>query len=127
MADASILTPAERAAMITRTEDQLLDELTRILADAVNDHFSSPPVALLIPAHELTMVMGSKYAYLSATRCKFTLSDDGAFWVRSVGPVEGEAEIHPVGFWDRVTDARGAIDPLGLLEPLCAGAMIEDA
>lgn len=125
MADASILTPAERAAMITRTEDQLLDEYVSILAAEVNKHYPTP-YAVTMDADALARVFGEKYAYLVARRVKFTLSDDGCLWTRAVGPnLEFEVELDPADLFNRVANARSSIDHLGLLDEFHAGAVTD--
>mgnify|MGYP001163417136 CR=1 FL=1 len=122
MADASTLTPAERAAMITRTEDQLLDEYASIVMKDVNANMTSPPCRFWIDSDELSAVFGHRYAFLVARRCRFELSNDGSRWVRTVGPVEKDMELHPVDWASYAAFARRTLDPLGLLDAFHTGA-----
>lgn len=118
------LPPAVRAEMTGRTEDQLLDQYTAILAAAVNKHFASPPVTIYMDGDELIEIMGQKYAFMVATRLKFELLESG-LWCRAVGPVEGEADIHPRAMFGQILAARSYIDPLGLLDEFHIGASPE--
>ena len=118
------LPPAVRAEMTGRTEDQLLDQYTAILAGVLNKHYSSPPATFYIDADELIELMGRKYAFMAATRLKFELWDSG-LWCRALGPVEGEVDIHPRKLFGQVLAARSYIDPLGLLDEFHVGASPE--
>lgn len=118
------LPPAVRAEMTGRTEDQLLEQYTTILAGVLNKHYSSPPATFYIDADELIELMGRKYAFMVATRLKFDLWDSG-LWCRAIGPVEGEVDIHPRKLFGQVLAARSHIDPLGLLDAFHVGASAE--
>lgn len=118
------LPPAVRAEMTGRTEDQLLEQYTTILAGVLNKHYSSPPVTFYMDADELVELFGRKYAFMVATRLKFDLWDSG-LWCRAIGPVEGEVDIHPRKLFGQVLAARSHIDPLGLLDAFHVGASPE--
>lgn len=121
-------------AMIGRIEDQLLEEFASIVMKDVNANMTSPPCRFWIDSDELSAVFGHRYAFLVARRCRFELSNDGSRWVRTVGPVEKDMELHPVDWASYATVTRKTLDPLGLLDafhvgasPELRGGMIADA
>lgn len=115
------LDPQMLGVLTYATEKQLVVELTGILNEEIATYGVSARPSYKIDAEHLEEVIGRKFAYLVARRCRFTRI--GGWWVRKSPSGEVTVEIDVDDLAPAMREAVGSLDPLKLLKPLMVGAL----
>jgi hypothetical protein len=117
-----IIHPQMQGVLIYVTEHQTVNEFSTIINEYIGRWFNaSPGPHFSLDFQHLEEIIGTKYAYLVARKCRF--KEENGEWIRRSPFGETTIEIDLEKLAPKLRRASRALDPLDLLKPFKVGAL----